>query len=748
MKALYLLLFLFVTASLPLRSQVSHGGSPLFLLPDNADGLRSAKDDSSLFVEMPSFDVDSVLAEDQLNEGNMRGAFRFAHKFFYSIEKGKSGHSFVLADGTKVWQVGIRSKGAYSINLLFSEFEIPEGGQLFLYSADRSHIIGSFTHENNPEEGLFPTSPVAGEEIIVEYSEPAWAAFEAKLKITEVNHDYRDILRVEPANANASAHRCMPDILCSEGKDLQVNRSAVLLIINGSIVCSGSMINNTANDETPYLLTAMHCFNTTAAVHKDLQEYVNAAGTVITFFNYNRPVCGTTMRGVEEMSVAGTYARCIIEPLDVALLELKETPPDHYQVYYAGWNRDPQVNTKTSYVFNIHHPNGDLSKYGKTTGQITPASYTGIPLFAANSSWNVPGWATGSTAGGSSGSPLFDDKNRIIGALSGGESYCAGTAPNGASDLFSRFYLAWKYREDVDSLRLDRWLDSLNTEAMDCSGHESGEVGLKRLANADYNNGDMPVVDTVSESSDYLFGVNLRNVTEFAEAFEVESSCYVYGAYILTPPLSGFTSVTAHIYNSEDEKPGEKIASTVFYPRFNNYSGGSFNEGKKSFSRGAESFVAWAEQPMVDTQFFIGYELSAIDSTFVVYNTQFANSNRNTAWINDPLNGWTPANQYAPKPVSTALGVQALITHTRDTVTEETKREKQLHYDRNTHTISVSLSCGDSGIIRLYTIDGRLINEFSLRKDPPFTVDEILKNKPGIISLLTDECNETLKVVF
>ena len=40
-----------------------------------------------------------------------------------------------------------------------------------------------------------------------------------------------------------------------------MGQSVVLLIIDGSVGCTGTLINNTDNDGKPYLLTASHCLN-------------------------------------------------------------------------------------------------------------------------------------------------------------------------------------------------------------------------------------------------------------------------------------------------------------------------------------------------------------------------------------------------------------------------------------------------------------------------------------------------------
>ncbi|MDR2804461.1 MAG: hypothetical protein LBB85_02295, partial [Dysgonamonadaceae bacterium] len=70
-------------------SQISYGGVPLFL--ENSPLKSSALLDQAKnpdFIDMPSFDLDSIRRLDAINEGNMRGSFSFAHKFYTRIERG------------------------------------------------------------------------------------------------------------------------------------------------------------------------------------------------------------------------------------------------------------------------------------------------------------------------------------------------------------------------------------------------------------------------------------------------------------------------------------------------------------------------------------------------------------------------------------------------------------------------------------------------------------------------------------
>ncbi|MDR1120387.1 MAG: lysyl endopeptidase, partial [Dysgonamonadaceae bacterium] len=691
------------------------------------DALDDALND--FFIEMPSFDLNEMLEEDKINESNMRGAFRFAKKFHVSIERGKSGKNYVLEDGTKVWQVGIRSEDAYSMNVLFSEYKIPEGGKLFLYSSDYSHILGSFTHENNSEDNLLPVAPVKGDEIIVEYSEPANVPFEGILKITEVNHDYRGVLRAEPGNdPTGSTYTCMPDVLCTAATSTSKEKDAVvLLIINGTVGCTGSIINNTRNDETPYLLTAMHCLNLEKPITSKTEDYYRqVAGTIIAFFNYNRPVCDTRMKGVEEMSVAGATARAVIEPTDIALLELKNSIPHYYQPYYAGWNVSGNIGAPP--YTNIHHPKFSVKKFGQTNRNLSLGNFS-ASIFDNNVFWHVPGWDTGSTDEGSSGSPLFDAQNLIIGGLTGGQSTCS----DNKSDQFSSLHKGWEYNPDNPFQQLKYWLDpdeigsALTWQGLDpCINNP-----FEKQSNIDFSGIDSLENTGLASGSGHLFGHNSLEIKEFAEEFNCEQNQELYGAFLLNPPFTNSGTVKVFVFNADEQgKPGAKIDSVVFRPQYSNYSGGQFSDrNKTTLSYGTESFVELPQRPAVKGKFFIGYKIDYpydVSSRFSVYN---ALSGQSTAWINHPELGWIKSSDMPGQAKPASLTIQALLRKDPDTtINEVPPAGPPVFYHGAKREIQVNCASGETGILRLYNASGRLIQQYTHHGPAVFPLSSSLKN--------------------
>ncbi|MCC8146060.1 MAG: trypsin-like peptidase domain-containing protein [Bacteroidales bacterium] len=737
-------------------AQISHGGKPLLM--DNFS-LRNSQEVP--FVEMPSFDRDSVLISDGLESQNLRTHYPFAYKFMTNIRKGIDGTETILLDGTKVWQVGIHSEGAYSLNLLFTEYDIPPGGKLFIYNTDHTHLIGSFDHRNNSPAGMLPIRPVSGDKIIIEYSEPADAPYPARLVIGEVNHDYRDImespmLRREPS-ADLSAYRCMPDVLCEQTDERNV-RATVLLMINGTAACTGTLINNTGQDKTPYLLTAVHCLNPNTIFPQEMDYYIERAGTIVTFFNYNRQVCGSTMKATQDMSTAITYPRVIIENKDIALLELQEKPPLTYNAYYAGWDINTTAN-QPPYT-NIHHPGGGVKKFGITGSALTLTSWStsSTSPFDRDSHWRVASWQIGSTHGGSSGSPLFSPEGLIIGGLTGGSSTCLNTYPNGNSDFFFALHKGWETNNASNQLKT--YLDPQNKGVKKLAGLDPNrENPLIRLSNMQLNTRDTLATTTYkSPNSGFLFGNSNRKITEFAEKFSPDTTSILHGVYIFIPAMqySHTNNVEITVY-AGNKSPERLLTSQTFTPRYLNYraigSGKDFTYDPASInSVPTEHFVAFDEPVYLGEQFFIGYKINySTGNKFVIYNTGSTTGNPpNTAWLKDENGQWIAANEYAAQPISTSLALQPLVQYTDEVSIPDIQSRKNdpFMYLRGENQLLIP-ETQTHGNLYIYSINGQLIEQIPVAAgERSLTVKASTAGTVAIVRMTAGDEVYTGKIIY
>jgi lysyl endopeptidase len=169
--------------------------------------------------------------------------------------------------------------------------------------------------------------------------------------------------------------------------------------------------------------------------------------------------------------------------LDFTLLELSVMPPASYSPYYIGWDRSGRVPTNTTC---IHHPNGDVKKISVDFDSPITASYSDTKYtFDVGTHWRIDEWDLGTTEGGSSGSPLFDENHRLIGDLTGGEASCSSSV----NDYYAKFSENWDNYSEADE-QLKFWLDPLN-------------LGVVTLDGVDPYKGLRAVVDVSQDSICY-----------------------------------------------------------------------------------------------------------------------------------------------------------------------------------------------------------------------------------------------------
>ncbi|GAH60973.1 unnamed protein product, partial [marine sediment metagenome] len=230
------------------------------------------------------------------------------------------------------------------------------------------------------------------------------------------------------------------------------NAVALVLLANGDSLCSGSLLNNTAQDFRAYFLTAFHCIDVNDNGSISPTEESNAENWAFRF-RYKKTSCGGS-----QVATYFTYnkdnLRAAWYTTDFALVELQDSPLSDPRVAFLGWDRTGSTPTNGTC---IHHPSGDVMKISFDYEGLSETSYGSNN---GTNYWKVD-WDIGATEPGSSGSPLFDQNKRVIGQLSGGYSAC------GASDMrdwYGCFYRSWT-GGGTNSTRLCNWLDPNNTGA-------------------------------------------------------------------------------------------------------------------------------------------------------------------------------------------------------------------------------------------------------------------------------------------
>lgn len=737
--------FLYLLIGLHIQAQISYGGSPLPLAVTRSDAHLP-------YEQMPAFDVAEQLRLDSLSESDLRSGYHFAYKFMTRFTPENSGVHFTLADGTRVWRLGISSTGALSLNILFTRYKLPEGARLFLYNPDQTQVLGAFNHLNNSELELLPVAPVRGDKLIIEYQEPAQATFPAELEIGEVNHGYRDFKSYEP-QPDQTALACIPAIACLQDTTDQydkISRSVVLLTINGNVACSGVLLNNTENNGKPYLLTASHCLNGQFTVLNP--DYGKIAGSIVCFFNYNSPLCKPVMKGTEEMSVSSAWCRAVNEQTDMALLELISTPPVYYQPYYAGWNAADQG--ETPYI-GIHHPAGSTKRFNLLEHNVSLVNYF-LPStidFGAKFHWKVDRWTLGCTAGGSSGSPLFDARQRVVGALTGGYSECEKPI----EDYYFALCKSWEPEPEPD-LQLKYWLNPGEKAASPlCEGMDPYATSpCFRLSNI-RETGKAHMIETTrlpSGDSDYMFGVNTLETSEYAEAYKINGKAILYGTYLVTPTLflDEKTTVEIRVYKG-DTHPEELLYTEQFRPSYTGWNGNEqdFTQLKKASGYEQESFVLFSKPVTVNHSFFIGYKItSSEESSFTVFNLRQGETTANTAWLSYK-NKWTEATAHPTRPFATSLFIDPVIQYDTDTRNENIPSLPPIRIFTGAEGKTINLLLPETvhkADCSILSLDGKILFQETL--SIPYSTLSASFLQPGIYLIKVNYDNNiyTQKIIF
>ncbi|NLV42146.1 MAG: trypsin-like peptidase domain-containing protein [Candidatus Hydrogenedentes bacterium] len=369
----------------------------------------------------PPKDAAALLAEDALDAGWAKGLVRIgvADDLVPAVEVGPGGATAgewrVLADGTRMWALTLRSLDAVGQRVRVTGLRAEPGVDLVVYPSDRLGEAWAVT-----EAGWSPTC--FGEALTVECRVAPQVT-----EFTPFALDGLVYLYLDPAAASAEkAGSCNIPAACEAGWATAAMSVGGLGKVSGAaaLFCTGTLIADTVAETTmPYLLTANHCVGDVAS-----------AGNLEVYWLYQSDTCDGAAGALENVprTTGGadilTTSSCL-RGTDVSLLQLRGSVPEG--IPYAGWSTESIAPGRATAT--IHHPSGDPKciSFGAV-----PARVDGERLMHEDR-FHAVVWNRGTTERGSSGCPLFTgDGGLIIGQLYGGYASCE--APDEA-DYFGRF---------------------------------------------------------------------------------------------------------------------------------------------------------------------------------------------------------------------------------------------------------------------------------------------------------------------
>ena len=428
-------------------------------------------------VTFPKVNRVQLDQEDELRE-KQGVLYRIGVAQFTNITTQNSGVWTTNSDGSRTWKLRVSSPDAEALSFLFETFKIYGGTTLNILDLDGRITHNTMTREDVQEMFTQNAALCRGDDLVLVLHEPAYTQ-PSEILIDRVMHNYRSTGYGKKEKINESAS-CEVNVNCSPvGTNWQDEKRGVarILVVEGgqSGWCTGSLINNTAQDCKPYFLTALHCGVTASASNMTQWKF---------YFRYESPNCTNP-------STAGTLDDNIITGClriadsgdnggdsgsDFLLVKLGSASNEstivttlkstNFNAYWNGWNAN---NTATSGGTGIHHPAGDIKKISTFTGNTVSAGWNGNGLQSHwRLSWtsNSNGW--GVTEGGSSGSPLFNNsQGYIVGTLTGGSSFCnAQSSP----DFYGKMSYHWTSNGTATNRQLKPWLDPSNSGALTLAG--------------------------------------------------------------------------------------------------------------------------------------------------------------------------------------------------------------------------------------------------------------------------------------
>lgn len=450
-------------------------------------------------VQLPALDRAAIGVEDAADD-SLGKPPRFAVPRKMQVTPERNGTWENVDAQTRLWRYVVRAPDAQSLNLGFTRLHLPPDARLLIYSADGKHVHGPVTARNNTPRKQYWTPVIAAKAIVVELTLPAAQIPGLELEIGQAGQGYRGFGSADGVDGGlppASSGSCNMDVKCLLAADpWQDNvRAVAAYTLNGSRYCTGSLVNNTAQDTRLYFMTANHCLDSQAE-----------ADTVVTYWNYDNTTCrvpgsaasGQPGDGRLDQTLSGATLRATYANSDFTLLELDGEVPQAFGQFWAGWDRTPYADpggpgngdtacSPASLCAAIHHPsvadkritfaeeNTVSSGYGGNQVPPVPGNRTHTwvhwdptPVFPPDPSLTIPPQVT---EGGSSGSPLYNAQRRFIGQLHGGPSGCGATGDD-LSDVYGRISISWE-GGGTPASRLKDWLDPGATGALVMDGRNA-----------------------------------------------------------------------------------------------------------------------------------------------------------------------------------------------------------------------------------------------------------------------------------
>ncbi|MGD8409506.1 MAG: serine protease [Desulfobacterales bacterium] len=330
------------------------------------------------------------------------------------------------SDGSFVWAMTLTSPGAQAIRVHFTDFSLPDNTEMY-FLGPNGQAHGPYFRKGRNNNGDFWTRSIVSDTgtLVLNYTGDTPDIDQPKMlfTISDVGH-----IRGRPPRSQEKSHDtwpcsdnapCVVDANCVNATPADPAKDAVAKMewIEGRYIytCSGGLLADTdGNTQIPYFLTANHCLSSDTA-------------NLETFFNYTTDSCKgscpdslVTGGTPPPASTIGATVVATGSEGDFTLLTLDQKPPA--DAVFLGWNNAPVAFTYGEELYRISNPNFGPQVYSVHVVDTSSPQCTGWPR--GERIYSVD--QTGTTMGGSSGSPVLNSAGEVVGQLSGCCGYNCG----------------------------------------------------------------------------------------------------------------------------------------------------------------------------------------------------------------------------------------------------------------------------------------------------------------------------------
>lgn len=325
-----------------------------------------------------------------------------------------------MGDGRSVSRLELTSPRAGGLRLEIENMHFGDV-QVRVYHPGGTAVFGPYFADRADENGRWWTPTIDGDtigiELIVNEPEPG----QPLPAISSVAYIYSGENCADCATGPGTpltCHNCIPCFATWQNTDGRAVGQISFLVGGGCFICTGALLNRGGGDFSPLFMTANHCISTQAS-----------ANTLEVRWLYEATGC-TNCTGVPGFNTVNRNNGALIlkrhTGTDWTLMGLIDPPNIPGGSWYLGWTSAGSW-TVGDVATGVHHPAGSHKRV--STGTYASSSNNtfcdgnGQNCFDADVR-NIS-YTSGTTQGGSSGSPIFDSNRRVRGTLCGGPSGCA-----------------------------------------------------------------------------------------------------------------------------------------------------------------------------------------------------------------------------------------------------------------------------------------------------------------------------------